>query len=80
VAVVVRYAFSGGEFCRYILPFSFHHLSGHLEIGVSLLYLTVGVCVDDGWFEQPYLSESDWTLGLCEAAHLLHIELSVCTG
>ena len=32
--------------------------------------------VDDGWFKQPCLAESDWTLGLGEAAHLLHIELS----
>ena len=35
---------------------------------------SVGVCVDAGLFKQP---ESAWTLGLSEAAHLLHIELSV---
>ena len=29
-------------------------------------------------FKQPHLAESDWNLGLGEAAHLLHIELSVC--
>ena len=33
--------------------------------------------MDDGWFYQPHLVESDWTLGLGEAAHLLHIEYSV---
>ena len=31
--------------------------------------------MDDGWFKQPHL-ESDWTLGLGEAAHLLSIELN----
>ena len=35
---------------------------------------SVGVCVDDGWFKQPDLAGSDWTLGLVEAAHLLHTE------
>ena len=33
---------------------------------------TVGV--DDGWFKQPHLAQSDWTLGLAKAARLLHIE------
>ena len=32
----------------------------------------------DGRFQQPQLAESDWTLGRVEAAHLLHIEQSVC--
>ena len=41
--------------------------------------LCVSVCVDDGWFMQPHLAESDWTLGPGEAAQLLHGELSVCT-
>ena len=30
--------------------------------------------VCDGWLKQPHLAQSDWTLGLGEAAHLLHIE------
>ncbi|CAL8386887.1 unnamed protein product [Boreogadus saida] len=29
---------------------------------------SVGVCVDDGWFKEPHLAESGWTLGLGEAA------------
>ena len=41
---------------------------------------TLGVCVDDGWFKLPHLDESDWALGLGEAAQLLHIEKSMCTG
>ena len=41
----------------------------------------VCVCVEDGWFKQPHRwPESDWTLRLGEAAHLLHIEQSVRTG
>jgi hypothetical protein len=28
----------------------------------------------DGWFKQPQVAESDWTLGLGEAEQLLHIE------
>ena len=31
----------------------------------------VGVCVEDGWLKRPHLAQSDWTLGLGEAAHLL---------
>ena len=38
--------------------------------------LTVGVCLDDGCFEQPHLAQSDWTLGLGEASHLLCIKQS----
>ena len=34
----------------------------------------VGVRVADGWFKQPYQAESDSSLGLGEAAHLLHVE------
>ena len=30
------------------------------------------------WYKQPHLAKSDWTLALGEAAHLLHIEQSVC--
>ena len=40
----------------------------------SEIKATVAVCVCDGWFKQPQLAESDWTLVLGEAAHLLHIE------
>ena len=29
------------------------------------------VCIDEGWFKQPHLAESDLTLGLGEAAQLL---------
>ena len=29
---------------------------------------------DDGWFRQPHLAQSGRTLGLGEAADLLHIE------
>ena len=36
--------------------------------------MSVGMCVDDGWLKQPQLAESDWTLGLGEAAHLLYTE------
>ena len=32
------------------------------------------VCVDDGWLKQPHLAQSDWTMGLGEAARLLPIE------
>ena len=32
------------------------------------------LCADDGWFNQLHQAESDWTLGLVGAAHLLHIE------
>ena len=35
----------------------------------------VGVCVEDGWFKQPHLAKSDWTLGLGETEHLLDIML-----
>ena len=35
----------------------------------------VGVCMDDGWFKQPYPAKSDWTLGLGETEHLLDIRL-----
>ena len=37
-------------------------------------------CVDDGWYNQPHLSESAWTLGLGESIHLLHIDryIDVC--
>ena len=42
-----------------------------------VLIQTVGVCVDDGWFKQPHLAESDWTLGLCEAAHLCCVPIPV---
>ena len=34
-----------------------------------------GVCVNEVWFEQPHLArptQTDWTLGPAEAAHLLH--------
>ena len=31
--------------------------------------MTVGMC-HEGWFRQPHLAESDWTLGLGEAATL----------
>ena len=34
--------------------------------------ICVAACVEDGWFKQPHLAESDWTLGLGEAANLLH--------
>ena len=34
----------------------------------------MGVCVDDGWLKQPHLADSDLTLGLGEAAHLLCID------
>ena len=48
------------------------------EFGFSLFYslflISLWVCVDDGWFNQPQLAESDWTLGLGGAAQLLHIE------
>ena len=44
----------------------------------------VCVCIHDGWFNlataSPAQSQSDWTLGLGEPAHLSHIEQSVCTG
>ena len=29
----------------------------------------VGVCVGGGWLKQPHMGQSDWTLGLGEAAH-----------
>ena len=35
---------------------------------------TVNLCVDEGWIKKPHLAESNWTLGLGEAEHLLHIE------
>ena len=41
---------------------------------------SVGVCLDDGWFKEPHLAESGWTLGLGQAAQQVCIELSVCTG
>ncbi|CAL8237542.1 unnamed protein product [Arctogadus glacialis] len=43
------------------------------------LFFFDGVHTDDGWFKQPNVTESDWTMGLGEAAHLLHNEESVCT-
>ena len=36
--------------------------------------------MDDGWFERPQLAESDGSLGLGEAANMLHIEQTTCTG
>ena len=41
-----------------------------------------GVCVDEGWFKQPHLARVrlDYTLGMGEAAQLLYLEQSMCTG
>ena len=47
---------------------------------LHVLAYQVNECEDDGWFKQPHLAESVWTLGLGEAAHLLRIKKSVCTG
>ena len=30
----------------------------------------LGLCVEEDWFKQPCMAESDWNLGLGEAAHL----------
>ena len=46
------------------------YYEAHLGFDLSI---QVVFFVDDGWFNQPHLAESDWTLGLNEAAHLLHI-------
>ena len=47
--------------------------------GSGSSYFSLMVCMDDGWFKQPNVTESDWTMGLGEAAHLLHNEESVRT-
>ena len=44
--------------------------SKYTEVISEAKNVNVGVRVDDGWFNH----QSDWTLGLGEAAHLLHIE------
>ena len=35
-----------------------------------MIYVDLGVCVVDGWFQQPYLasslSQTEWTIGLGE--------------
>ena len=31
--------------------------------------LSVGVCVDNGWFKQPHRAQSDWSLGLWVRLH-----------
>ena len=50
------------------------HICMHAYIHMYT-YICVGMrVVSDGWFKQPDLAESDWTLGLGEAAHLLHVE------
>ena len=49
--------------------------------GSTLVNCCQLACVDEiSQSKQPYLAESNLTLVLGEAAHLLHIELSVCTG
>ena len=44
-----------------------------------IIYIVVCECV---WLMVglPGLSKTEWTLGLGEAAHLLHIVHSICTG
>ena len=55
-----------------VLSWSCHHSCGLAVLPLD--NLTVGVCVDEGWFQQPHLAQSKWTLGMGEAAHLLHIK------
>ena len=65
--------------------------SGLSRLGIhGNAHTIVGVCVDDGWFKQPHMAESDWTLGLGEVSpHTLkgffqkattsgHVSLSNC--
>ena len=37
-------------------------------IVANSLWECVAECVANGWFKQPHLAQSDWTLGLGEAA------------
>ena len=50
----------------------------HIEDLIVFTGFSVCVCVcvwvGDGWFKQPRLAQSVWTLGLGEAADLLHVE------
>ena len=48
--------------------------SKYTEVISEVTKVNVGLCVDDGWFNQSHLAQSDLNLGLDEAAHLLHIE------
>ncbi|CAL8252802.1 unnamed protein product [Arctogadus glacialis] len=49
------------------MPFSDITISTFRELSYNV---AVAVCVDDGWFKQPHLDGSDWTLGLGEAAQV----------
>ena len=44
-----------------------------IPISLAQVNVAVGVGVGGGWLKQPHMGESDWTLGLGEAPHLLQI-------